>query len=168
MRRGQDRVVRFGTRLAISSDHVTILVRRLPSEQDKIERVRLYLSILVEGLDSRIHAMQREMLLDRRGQMLARVLQVTREKLSNIDDLRHQQRTRSGEITSALGAEVRKSLVKLDLTKLQETALIKIIETAADQIESVTDNDVKFEDQFQDIIDDLSGILGEQGYREGE
>jgi len=166
--RGQDRVVRFGTRLAISSDHVTILVRRLPSEQDKIERVRLYLSILVEGLDSRIHAMQREMLLDQRGQVMARVLQATREKLSKIDDLRHQQKTRSGEITSALGAEVRKSLVKLDLTKLQETALIKIIETAADQIESVTDNDVKFEDQFQDIIDDLSGILGEQGYREGE
>jgi CheY-like chemotaxis protein len=166
--RGQDRVVRFGTRLAISSDHVTILVRRLPLEQDNIERVRLYLSILVEGLDSRIHAMQREMLLDQRGQVLARVLQATREKLSNIDDLRHRQKSRSGEIFSTLGAEVKKSLVKLDLTKLQETALIKIIETAAHQIESVIDNDVKFEDQFKAIIDDLSGVLDEQGHREGE
>ena len=108
------------------------------------------------------------MLLDQRGQVLARVLQATREKLSNIDDLRHRQKSRSGEIFSTLGAEVKKSLVKLDLTKLQETALIKIIETAAHQIESVIDNDVKFEDQFKAIIDDLSGVLDEQGHREGE
>ncbi|MGB5329648.1 MAG: response regulator, partial [Gammaproteobacteria bacterium] len=52
--RVQDRVVSFGTRLAISSDHATILVRNLPSGQDKIERVRGYLAILIEALESRI------------------------------------------------------------------------------------------------------------------
>ncbi|UCH40740.1 MAG: response regulator, partial [Gammaproteobacteria bacterium] len=51
--RGQDRVVRFGTRLAINTDHATILVRNLPSEVNKIDRVREHLSILIEGLDTR-------------------------------------------------------------------------------------------------------------------
>ena len=34
--RGQDRVVSFGTRLALSSDHVAILVRNLPTTRDNL------------------------------------------------------------------------------------------------------------------------------------
>jgi uncharacterized protein YaaN involved in tellurite resistance len=154
-------VARFGTRLAISSDHTTILVRNLPSGEDKIERVRGYLAILIEGLDSRIHAMQRERLLDQRGQVLARVLRATRDNLGNIDDLHQQQRTRSGKIISALGFEIEKSIVKLNLTKQQEAALMKIIESTAVQIESIYDDGQKFGDQFQDIIDDLCSALDE-------
>jgi CheY-like chemotaxis protein len=159
--RGQDSVVSFGTRLAISSDHATILVRNLPSGQKKIARVRGYLTILIGGLDSRIDAMQRESLLDQRGQTLARVLQATRDNLSNIDDLHQQQKTRSGEIISSLGVEVEKSIVKLNLTKQQETALMKIIDSSAVRIESVYDDDLKFDHRFQDVIDDLSRALGE-------
>jgi len=159
--RGQDSVVKFGTRLAISSDHATILVRNLPSGEKKIARVRGYLTILIEGLDSRIDAMQRESLLDQRGQVLVRVLQAARDNLSDIDDLHQQQKTRSGEIISTLRAEVEKSIVKLNLTKQQETALMKIIDSAAVRIESVYDDNLKFEHRFQDVIDDLSRALDE-------
>jgi CheY-like chemotaxis protein len=159
--RGQDSVVSFGTRLAISSDHATILVRNLPSGQKKIARVRGYLTILIEGLDSRIHAMQRESLLDQRGQVLVRVLQATRDNLGSIDDLHQQQKTRSGKIISALGIEIGKSIVKLNLTKQQENALMRIIESSAIQIESVYDDNLKFDHQFQDVIDDLSRALDE-------
>jgi CheY-like chemotaxis protein len=159
--RGQDSVVSFGTRLAISSDHATILVRNLPSGQKKIARVRGYLTILIEGLDSRIHAMQRESLLDQRGQVLVRVLQATRDNLGSIDNLHQQQKTRSGKIISALGIEIGKSIVKLNLTKQQENALMRIIESSAIQIESVYDDNLKFDDQFQDVIDDLSRALDE-------
>ena len=159
--RGQDSVVSFGTRLAISSDHATILVRNLPAGQEKIARVRGYLTILIGGLDSRIDAMQRENLLDQRGQLLARVLQATRDNLGSIDDLHQQQKTRSGEIISALGVEIEKSIVKLNLTKQQENALMRIIESSAVQIESVYDDSLKFDHQFQDVIEDLSRALDE-------
>jgi len=160
--RGQDSVVSFGTRLAISSDHATILVRNLPSGQEKIVRVRGYLTILIGGLESRIDAMQRESLLDQRGQVLARVLQATRDNLGSIDDLHQKQKTRAGEIISALRAEIEKSIAKLNLTKQQENALMQIIESSAIQIESVYDDSLKFDDQFQNIIDDLSSALDEQ------
>ena len=160
--RVQDRVVRFGTRLAISSDHATILLRNLPSGQDKIERVREYLAILIEALESRIHTLQSAMLLEQRGQVLARVLQATRDNLGNIDDLHQLQKTRSGEIISALGGDIEKSITNLNLTKQQETALMKIIASTAAQIESVYDDELKIDDQFQAVIDDLSRDLEEQ------
>jgi hypothetical protein len=106
--------------------------------------------------------MQRETLLDQRGQVLARVLQATRDNLNNIDDLHQQQKIHSGEIISALGGEVGRSIVKLNLTKQQETALMKIIDSTAVRIESVYDDNLKFDDQFQDVIDDLSRALGEK------
>jgi hypothetical protein len=101
------------------------------------------------------------MLLDRRGQVLARVLQATRDNLGTIDDLHQQQKTRSGEIISALGVEIEKSIIKLNLSKQQEAALMKIIASTAAQIESVYDDESKIDDQFQVIIDDLSRALEE-------
>ena len=166
--RGQDRVVSFGTRLAISSDYVTVLVRNLPSGQEAVERVRQYLSILVEGLDSRIRARQREVLLDHRGQTLSRVLQMANENLGNMDEQQQQRRTRLLQIVAKLDSEIKKSLVKLDLTKQQEIALIKAIDSATMQIESICDDDVKFVDHFRDVIGDLSGALDDQDYKEGE
>jgi len=166
--RVQDRVVRFGTRLAISSDHATILVRNLPSGEDKIGRVREYLAILIEALESRIHTLQSAMLLEQRGQVLARVLQATRDNLGNIDTLHQQQKTRSGEIISALGVDIEKSIIKLNLTKQQETALMRAVSSTAAQIESVYDDELKIDDQFQAMIDDLSRALQELGVKEGE
>jgi len=164
----QDRVVRFGTRLAVSSDHATILVRNLPSGEGKIERVREYLAILIEALESRIHALQSALLLEQRGQVLARALQAARDNLGNIDDLHQQQKTRWSEIITALGVDIEKSIIKLNLTKQQETALMRIIKSSTAQIESVYDAELKIDDQFRAIIDDLSGALQELGVKEGE
>ncbi len=157
--RGQDRVVSFGTRLAINTDHATILVRNLPSEQAKIDRVREHLSILIEGLDTRIQAMQTQMLLDERRAVLARVLEATRENLANLDDKHKKQKTRAGEVLSAMGKELEKSLLRLDLSARQEAALKKTIASTAEKAESIYDEGLELDEQFQGIIDDLSSAL---------
>lgn len=159
--RGQDRVVSFGTRLAINSDHATLLVRNLPNEADKVDRVREHLSILVEGLETRIHAVQTQALLDERRDLLERVLEATRENLADIDSLHQQQKLRSGELLSAMGTELEKSLLRLDLTEKQENAIKKIIDSTAKKSAAVYDEGSKIDEQFQGIIDALSGALDE-------
>lgn len=159
--RGQDRVVSFGTRLAINTDHATILVRNLPSEAEKIDRVREHLSILIEGLDTRIQAMQTQTLLDQRRDVLARVLQATRENLANLDEMHKQQKSRATEILSVMGRELEKSLVRLDLSAQQEAELKKIVASTADQTASIYDDGLEIDEQFQGIIDELSNALNE-------
>ena len=159
--RGQDRVVRFGTRLAINTDHATILVRNLPSEADKIDRVREHLSILIEGLDTRIKAMQSQMLLDQRRDVLVRVLEATRDNLAQLDEMHKQQKARSAKILSIMGKELEKSLDKLDLSARQESALKKILASTAEQTDSIYDEGLKIDEQFQGIIDELSSALNE-------
>jgi len=159
--RVQDRVVRFGTRLAVSSDHATVLVRNLPCGEDKIERVQQYLAILIEALESRINTMQSAMLFEQRSQLLARVLQTTRDNLASTNDLHQQQATRAGEKILALGDDIKKSITNLNLTKQQETGLMAVVKAAVAQIESVYADKTKIDEQFQAVIDDLSRAMEE-------
>lgn len=159
--RGQDRVVSFGTRLAMTSDHATILVRNLPATTEQVDRVREHLAILIEGLDTRIHAMQSQMLLDQRRDVLARVLVATREHLGNLDQIHQQQKARSAEILSTMGKELEKSLLRLDLSARQEAALKKIINSSAEQSDAIYDESVKIGEQLQEIIDELSSAVDE-------
>ena len=159
--RGQDRVVSFGTRLAINSDHVTVLVRNLPTTVEQVDRVREHLSIMIEGLDTRIQAMQSQTLLDQRREVLHRVLTAAREHLGRLDETSKQQRARSAEIVTDMGKELERSLLQLDLSARQEAALKKIIDSAAEQTAEVYDEGMKIGEKLQEIMDELSSVLDE-------
>jgi CheY-like chemotaxis protein len=159
--RGQDRVVSFGTRLAINSDHVTVLVRNLPTTVEQVDRVREHLSIMIEGLDTRIQAMQSQTLLDQRREVLHRVLTAAREHLGRLDETSKQQRARSAEIVTDMGKELERSLLQLDLSARQEAALKKIIDSAAEQTAAVYDEGMKIGEKLQEIMDELSSVLDE-------
>lgn len=160
--RGQDRVVSFGTRLAVSSDNATILVRNLPSTPEKVDRVREHLAILIEGMDTRIYAMQSQTLLDDRRDLLAHVLQATRDNLGKLDELQQQQKVRAAQILATMGKELDKSLVRLDLTARQEAALKKIIASTAERSDAAYDEGLEIGEQFQEIIEELSKALDEE------
>ncbi len=159
--RGQDRVLSFGTRIAINSDHNTLLVRNLPSDSEEIERLRQYLVIMVEGMDTRLQAMQAQMQVNSRRESLTRVVEATRNQLGRIEHQHQRQAQAAAEIMAALGDELERSLLRPDLTKQQEKALLKFIESSASAIKSIFDEDRKLDDAFAAIIDDLSGTLEE-------
>ncbi len=158
--RGQDRVLSFGTRLAINSDHVTLLVRKLPSGQQEIENLRQQLVIMIEGLDTRLHAMQAERLFDSRRELLARVLESTRVKLREIDEQHKRQTQVASEILTGMGKELETSIQRMDLTVQQQKALLKIIDSCVSKIKSAYDGDCKLDEQFDVIIEDVSSLLG--------
>ena len=157
---GQDRVLSFGTRLAINSDHVTLLVRKLPNGQQEIENLRQQLVIMIEGLDTRLHAMQAERLFDSRRELLARVLESARDKLGEIDEQHKRQTLVASEILTGMGNQLETSLLPLDLTEQQQQALLKIIDSSVSKIKSEYDKDCKLDDQFDVIIEDVSSLLG--------
>jgi CheY-like chemotaxis protein len=157
---GQDRVLSFGTRLAINSDRVTLLVRKLPDGQEEIENLRQQLVVMIEGLDTRLLTMQAEMLLDSRRELLSQVLQSTRDTLGEIDQQHNRQTLVSSKIVTEMGNELEKLLLQLDLTEQQKKALLKIIDSSVSKIKSVHGEGSKLDEQFDVIIDDLSGLLG--------
>jgi len=163
--RGQDRVLSFGTRVAVNSDNATLLVRNLPSDPEEIERLRQHLVIMIEGLDTRLQAIQAQMQVDSRREVLTRVLEASREKLGGIEKRHQRQALVANEIMKALGNKLERSLLGVDLTRQQEKAMLEIVDSSASRIKSLYDEDREFNDEFEAIIDDLSGMLEEQAQR---
>ena len=157
--RGQDHVVSFGTRVAINSDNATLLVRKLPVDQERTHRLRMLLEILVEGLDVRIRGLQSAHLLDDRRDVLGRVLEATRDSLTSFDDLQQVHRKRSRSLMSNLAAELKISLAKLEMNQKQSKTLAAIIDSAIVQAESIYDDGLEITEQVQTIIDELSQAL---------
>ena len=159
--RGQDRVLSFGTRLAINSDFVSILVRNLPSGQKQKDRLRDLLAIMIEGLDARLYAMQSELLLDSRREVVLRVLDATRDLLGELDARNQRQKEAAGVIMNELKTEMEKALLRFDLTKPQQASLVKNIESAMVRIKSVCDDGSALDERCEGILEELSGALDE-------
>ena len=155
----QDHVVSFGTRVAINSDNATLLVRKLPVEQERTQRLQKLLEILVEGLEVRIQALLTQKLLDERRGVLGRVLEATRDSLASFDGLQQAHRERSRSLMSNMAAELKQSLTRFDLNQNQSEALATIIESAIDQADSIYDDGLEITDRVQAIIDELSQAL---------
>ena len=60
----QDRIIRFGSRLAINSEYTTLLIRNIPDNEAELAIVQDYAGILVEGLDVRIKTLETSQLLE--------------------------------------------------------------------------------------------------------
>ena len=138
-----------------------MLVRNLPATPERVDRVREHLSILIEALDNRLHAMQSQKLLDERGDLLSRVLQATRDNLHQLDELHQRQKTRSAEILTTMSKALDKALLRLDLTQKQQAALMRIIATSAEQSESVYEDGMENDAEFREIVEELSRALEE-------
>ena len=159
--RGQDRVLSFGTRLAINSDFVSILVRNLPAAQKQKDRLRDQLAIMIEGLDARLYAMQSELLLDSRRDVVVRAVDATRDLLGEIHARNLRQKEETGVIMTELGTEIENSAQRFDLTKPQQASLMKNVGRAVTRIKSVCGDGSVLDERCEGILEELSGVLDE-------
>ena len=76
-----------------------------------------------------------------------------------LEELHQRQKSRAAEILDAMGKSLEKSMQRLELTEKQQAALTRIIATTAEQCESMHDDGLEIDEQFREIIEELSGAL---------
>ena len=160
--RGQDRVLGFGTRLAVNSEHATILVRNLPPDRGAVERLRGLMAMLVEGLDARIQAIKSQSLLDWRRQALSRALDASRESLERIGELHRRQQSRANEILGSMQGRLEKTFDRLELTAGRRASLLRIVSEASERLETLCGEGRELDNSIEAIIEDLDRALEEQ------
>ena len=166
--RGQDRVLGFGTRLAVNTEHATVLVRNLPDDSAAVERLRDLLTMLLEGLDARIKAIRSQALLDRRREALSHALDASRDSLSRFAALHRRQKSRSKEILESMHSKLEKKLEKLELTASQRASLLGIATRASAQLETLCGEGEDLDSIVLEVIEDLDRALQDQVAGGGE
>jgi CheY-like chemotaxis protein len=159
--RGQDRVLGFGTRLAVNSEYATLLVRNLPGDAAAKERLRGLLARLAEGVDARIRAIRSQALLDRRREALSRALDASRDSLGRFTALHSRQKSRAKEILDSMQGKLEKKLAKLELSATRRGSLLRIAAEASAQVEALCGEGEELDTAVRAIIEDLDRTLQE-------
>ncbi len=135
----QDRIVRFGTRMAINSSHATILIRNMPLETDKVTRLTEYISILIEGLDAKIRCMAVEDQLDQQWDLMYSTADGLKTQLELAKARDKKQKIKSGRIVARLGSDIAQVIEKKELTTTQGRALAQVVKRVSLQTEKLNE-----------------------------
>ena len=159
---GQDRVVSFGTRLAINSDNVTLLVRNLPGDEEKIVRLRELLTILVGGLEVRVRDLRSEQWLVQQRKSIARLLERARGKLGEIETTLGAEHERCERVLAALKADIETQLTEPGLERRQGKRLARLFEAADRDLLAVPGDGTSAEELLRALTADFDEFLKNQ------
>ncbi|MCP4188636.1 MAG: response regulator [Gammaproteobacteria bacterium] len=133
----QDRIVKFGTRLAINSSKATILIRNMPDDPDKVSRLTEYITIMIEGLDAKIKSMAVEAQLDQQWEIMYRTADDMKILLKAVEASDKKHKSRVGRMVARLGADIAQTIRKKELSNSQGKALVQVVKRVEVQTEKI-------------------------------
>ncbi len=133
----QDRIVKFGKRLAINSPKATVLVRNMPDDPDKNTRFTEYLAILIEGLDAKINAMAIQAQLDQQLAVMDHTSATLQKQLKAVKTVDKKHRSKVTRMVARLGTEMAQAIRKQALSNAQGVALTHIVKRVEAQTENI-------------------------------
>lgn len=119
--RNQGRVFEFRNRGVYNTDHITLMVNNMPvHDPDLCGRLRDHLSLVAQGADSRLQAIETEEANRRNRAGIDDALQSIRESISAMRQAHGQDRAASSELLIELEQSMARAFVHLGLSSDQE------------------------------------------------
>jgi len=153
--RAKGRIFNFNRRSIFNFSHCSLLIKNMPTEEDKYGRLLDHLCLLMEGVNARVIAIIKELKIiehaDYNKQLLVNTKQGMVEVKSNIE----QQKQQAITISAQLMEQLEKDLVLLGLDEDQEKYLVALIDGKMSELAELFDKQEAIEDFFNKIINSL-------------
>ena len=155
----KDKIFSFGERTIFNSNKLTLLIRNMPDDDAKAGRYRDHLAMLADGLAARIIGIRNEQEMVKRKQMLAEVLQASREGLKLIDKQHQSQRVKHAQILSNLIVNIEESFLNLGLSEEQERKLVELVSNAEAETDKIYEESLQTDAEFNQIMEKFDNSL---------
>jgi len=155
----QDRIVRFGTRMAINCSRATILIRNMPDDVETLTRLTDHLNIVIEGLDAKIKSMEIKQVLDNHQQFVVASVESSRSQLSGVKAADKKQRSKSAKIIAKLNSDIEQIVEKKEINASQHKALLQATKKLEDQIEKLNEERQIMHNRVESMIGDIINTL---------
>jgi CheY-like chemotaxis protein len=153
--RAKGRIFNFNRRSIFNFSHCSLLIKNMPTEEDKYGRFLDHLCLLMEGVNARVIAIIKELKIiehaDYNMQLLVNTKQGMVEVKSNIE----QQKQQAIAISAQLMEQLEKDLILLGLDEDQEKYLVALIDGKMSELAELFDKQEAIEDFFNKIINSL-------------
>lgn len=157
-----ERIISKGVRTIICSDHIAILVKDMPVDDDsRYGRFKDHLVVLASICDGRLLTIQAQLDMSaQRHGVLSRVISMTEEQVKKLS----QKFTEHDELVHStmmsLTGELEAKLFSLGLEEDQEEELMKLAYQATERLDSVKNDSKELEKELGAVLEGLYEILG--------
>ena len=154
-----ERIFCFHSHMAVNYPNVTLVVRNLPDDEERIGRLRDHLAALIEGTDARVLALQGEVLRLEQSQAILENTKALTKALTSID----RQQTENRNRLLALGVdyleELSRAYTGLGLSAEQETRLSAMAQRATDRIGDAIGDSTDIATQLRTVAIQLKKLV---------
>jgi CheY-like chemotaxis protein len=156
---GEDRQIDMGSRSIINFDHISVLVKGMPvNDQDEYTRLKENIAVVAEGADMRIGAIKAQaQILDKAG-----LLDVMRHAQQALQQLNHQQSThreKLDEMMQKLSGKVNESLAQFDISDVASQAIINHINETTRNVLALFEDEKALEENVTEVMDELQNAM---------
>ncbi len=155
-----DRIYSFGDRCLFNFNHASLLIRRMPEEEDLRGRLRDHLASVMNGVDARMLGLKTELALKAQsGTLVVKALNRTHGALDSIlGDFKGHEKNIIDIIQNMLD-EMQLAFSYLELNEEQEEYLTEIFNRSMERITLLFSSSVELDRKFERVIADLQGIV---------
>jgi EAL domain-containing protein (putative c-di-GMP-specific phosphodiesterase class I)/DNA-binding response OmpR family regulator len=150
--RDKGRLYPFSHCLLVNDNHVSFLVKNMPNDDDEQGKIRDYVAVLIEGMESRYKELLRQ-----------RVLNSVSQKLDNLArkllDVVNKDQKQNTEALDKYAFELQMSFHTLDLTQEQESHITGIVNEMLKTKESEEQSAEDISKEVSEILDSVNKAL---------
>ena len=154
------RIYSFGNRCLFNFKDATLLVRRMPCEEDKAGRYRDHLASVMNGVESRMRSLHTELALKAHNDKL--ILQALKQTHVILDEIMQEfklQDQYTRQSLEKLVSGMHLAFSHLDLGEDQENCLMDIINEASAELGQISTDGIKLDRKFEQVIIKLEQVL---------
>lgn len=154
------RIYSFGNRCLFNFKDATLLVRRMPSEEDKAGRYRDHLASVMNGVESRMRSLHAELALKAHNETL--IMQALKQTHTILDEISQEFKLQdqcTRQSLEKLVSEMHMAFSYIDLNEDQENYLMNIINQTSAELTHISSEGIKLDRKFEKVIDKLEQLL---------
>ena len=153
------RIYTFGNKVIFNGERVSLLIKELPDDEEKIGRLKDHFAVLLDGICARLRGIELETELAKKKQALSEAISVTHVEIEEIDKIHRAQQIGVGEELSNIAKNLEEAFMTLGLSDDQESFLLEIVTAAEKNTEVLYEKGVELDKRFAAILGKLQSVL---------
>lgn len=142
----------LGKRLILNYSAISILIKNMPEDKDRADRLRDHVALILEAAESHC----KKLFMD---EDLRKLMVDSNESLLKVQSVQAAQRQTNINIIDKLMEDVEHAFVSFALTDEQEDTLYNIIKKAVDDSLDNYEEGLRIDEDLRELIDRLTSVL---------
>ena len=153
--RGKGRIFNFNSRSIFNFSHCSILIKNMPTEEDKYGRFLDHLCLLMEGANAKVISLIKELKIKEHVEQDKQLLISAKQGMIEVNTSIQQQKDQAIAISADLLDQLEKDLLLLGLDEDQEKYLVTLVDGKMSELAELFGQQDTIERVFNNIVNSL-------------